>query len=455
MKKILSICLALVILFAIPVAMPTAKALSEGEYTVKVADVYTEVDKVVTVDVTVSGNADFSSMQCLLLYDKTKLNVSQVDGLPKLIAAEGFVAEPLLDTFEAETHERALAFSVKTESGESVALSGETVVVSLSFYVKMAAEIGDTTLRLVSYSDARSSTYVSGGDGVYGDVTYEGGKIGILPQGYSLLKAGDIPLYKVTAEVDGESLLFGLDRSTTRLPGALIREGRIVVAWILGGIVYEPGAFYNLERDITIKAITLEIPKTVRGAAIKITPNPSDTALRFKATVNRADIDNIKMLLGEDSVSYGMIAAPQHNIDVAGACTFEAFQKYVDKGSQPYVCYPPNEAWADKENKGTFANFYVSEEADAYTLIGAIGGFSNPANLKSGVRFNASGYVTVRISIVGGYYPVTVYSDTDFTAARDVSYVVNSALDAYLTDRALYTDDQIKWLRALKQRCES
>ncbi len=457
MKKILSLCLALAILLVIPVSMPTAKALSEGEYTVKVADVYTETDKVVTVDVTVSGNAEFSSMQCLLLYDKTRLNISQVEGLPKLIAAEGFIAEPLLDTFEAETHERALAFSVRTEDGESVTLDGGKVVVSLSFYVRMAAELGDAALRLVSYSDSKSSTFVSGGDGVYGNVTYEGGKISVLPMGYSLLKEGEIPNYKVTAEIDGEQLVFAARYGSGihRLPGSFVQNGRIVIAWMVNGVVYEPGAYFYLERDIKISAITLEIPKTVRGAAIKITPKPADTALRFRVTVNRADIDNIKALLGEDSVSFGMIAAPQHNIDVAGACTIEAFQEYVDKGSQPYVCYPPNEAWSDRENKGTFANFYVSEETDTYTLVGAIGGFNNTANLKSGVRFNASGYVTVRISIVGGYYPVTVYSDTDFTVARDVAYVVNAALDAYLTDRALYTDDQIKWLRALKARCES
>ena len=452
-KKILSLCLALTLLLALPVCMPTAKALSAGEYTVRVGEAYATPGDSVSVDVSLDADgAAFSSMQGLIFYDTTRLKpFTDANGLPLLEAAEGFTVELLSDTFEEYTHAHALAFSLKTQSGEPVYPEGEETVFSIRFRVPDAAEIGDAFVRLLSYTDSRSSTFVSAGDGVHGSVTYIGGKVAVLPDGYAKEpKSGVYYPYKLTTDVEGVETVFHVDRPMIRFPGAVLQNGRTVVAWKLDGLYYEPGAFAFLSGDITLEAVTMEVPKIVHGAAIKITPKPNDTALRFRGVINRVDYDALSALFGEGSVSFGMIAAPQQNIDVAGACTYEAFERYVENGKQPYVCYPPRAEWAENENKGVFSNFYVTETESEYTLLGAIGNFHN-GNLRSGVRFNAS--VCVKVLVNG--FPVSVYSATDFTSARDVAYVVNCALNAYLTDRALYTDDQVKWLKRLKERCES
>ena len=452
-KKALSLCLALALFFALPFCMPTAKALSSGNYTVRLNEAYALAGETVDIEITVEGDADFSSMQCLLQYDQTRLSlVTDEGGVPAFKEAEGFAARSLTNTFEEQTHAHAVAFFVETENRKPAALVGETRVLTLSFLVKGEAAPGDAAVKLLSFTDTKSFTFVSGGEGVYGSASYMDGKVTVLPEGYERITGENTQTpYTVTTVVDGVVTKYAVNRSKVSFPGSVTQNGRVVAVWLLDEKPYVPGAVLALpRRDVILTAVTVEAPRTVHGAAVKITPKPNDTALRFKVTINRENYDALVALLGEESVSWGMIAAPQQNIDFAGACTYEAFEEYVEEGKQPYVCYPPKEEWANKKNKGTFSNFYVNEDGDVYTLIGAIGNFHN-ANLRSGVRFNAVGYIAVRIDGSTFY----VYGDVDFTAARDVAYVVNCALAAYLADRAIYTEDQIKWLKALKERCES
>lgn len=453
-KKALSICLALALFFALPFSLPTAKALSLGSFTLTVGEADAKAGESAELDVTIEGDAPFSSMQGLLVFDQTRLELASGEaGTPALTAAEGFTLQLLTDTFEEYTHAHTVAFSVKTENGDPILLDGERELFTLSFLVKEGAALGDASVKLISYTDEKSATFVSAGDGVHGDASYQAGKVTVLPEGYGKITGdGDAQgFYTVKTSVDGKETEYAVNRSEVQLPGQLLQNGRAVIAWKIGDKIYAPGESILLPtRVVLLDGVTVEVPRTVHGAAVKITPKPNDTALRFKAKISRADYDALVSLLGENNVSWGMIAAPQQNIDfVGGACTYEAFAEHVEAGKQPYVCYPPKEEWANKRNKGTFASFYAKEDEEYYTLIGAIGGF-NDANLRSGVRFNAVGYISVRI----GGSDLRVYGDVDFTAARDVAYVVERALAAYFADHAIYTDDQIKWLRALKERCE-
>lgn len=450
-KKVLSLCLALALLCALPFSAPGAKAISAGQYTLAVGEAYAKTGERAELGVTVEGDAPFFSMQGLLVFDRTRLELDTDGGAPVLTAAEGFVLEVLTDTFEDFTHARGVAFSLTTESGAPVSVSEATKVLTVSFLVKEEAALGDASVKLISSADEKSSTFVSAGDGVYGDVSYQSGKVSVMPQSYQRAEGGSPAAeYTVKTQVDGVVTEYAVSRVDVRLPGVILQNGRAVVAWKMGDKVYAPASAVILsEKEVVLEGVTVEVPKTVHGAAIKITPNPNDTALRFKTKISRADYDALVSLLGEENVSWGMIAAPQQNIDIVGACTYEAFAEHVAAGKQPYVCYPPKEEWADKWNKGAFSSFYVNDEEDSYTLIGAIGNF-NDSNLRSGVRFNAVGYISISI----GGESFRVYGDVDFEAARDVSYVVNCALAAYFAGYEIYTDDQVKWLIALKERCE-
>ena len=453
-KKALSICLALALFFALPLSLPMAKALSLGSYTLAVSEGVAKAGESVSLSVTIEADAPFSSMQGLLVFDQTRLELAlDEEENPVLAAAEGIVVTVLRDTFEEYAHKHGIAFSVRTEDGAPLMLSGEKELFGVSFLVKEDAALGDAKVQLISYTDEKSATFVSAEEGVHGNVSYQAGKLTVLPEGYTKI-TGDGQadgFYTVKTSVDGKETAYTVNRSEVQLPGQLLENGRAVIAWKIDDKLYAPGERILLPaRVVLLEAVTVEVPTTVRGAAVKITPKPTDTALRFKARLSRADYDALVSLFGESRVSWGMIAAPQQNIDfVGGACTYEAFAEYVEAGSQPYVCYPPKEEWENKVNEGTFSSFYVSEDEEYYTLIGAIA-MRYDANLRAGKRFNAVGYISVRV----GTEEVRVYGDVDFTAARDVAYVVEQALAEYYAGHNIYTDDQVRWLKALKERCE-
>ena len=442
MKKIIALCLFLSLLASVLAVVPAAKAQRAAVVqTVKVSTSHAQRTEEASVDIVLCAESkrSFFAMQGLLVYDKTRLElVTDENGAPIYTNGNGFVFSTESGLFEEYTEEHALAFTVKTENGKALSYSRDTVCFTLTFRVKEDAPLGDGYVRLISLTDKKASTSLDMGGGSFADVYYEDGKVNVMPNGYRPLPF-ESANHDVITVVDGVRTSFGVVEADTNIPGMMLENGRVTVAWKSGDRYYLPGEAITLTGNITLEAVTVAVPKTERGAAIKITPNPNDTALRFKVTMSANDLDAIRAIFGEENVSYGMLLAPQQNIDFVGDCSFEAFEPYVKPGRKPPYYDVP---MASDE--------YYEKKNGICTLTGMMEGWTDD-NLKSGVRVNAVAYITVTL----GEESFTVYGEDDFSAARDVGYVVSCALDAYLANRALYTDDQIIWLRELKRRCEA
>ena len=443
MKKIIAFCLFLVLLSSAFAVSPAAKAQKATEVqTVRVSTAYAVEGEEAEVDIVLctEGERSFFAMQGLLVYDKTRLElIVNDDGLPIYKDGSGFAFSVESGLFEEYTENHALPFSLETASGEVLTYSRDTVGFTLSFRVKENAPLGDAYVRLISLQDKNASTFLDMGDGTFADVYYEEGKVMVMPEGYRP-SPFDMTKNDVIVVFEGVRTSFGVSAEQTHIPGAMYENGRVSIAWKCGDRYYLPGEPITLTGNLTLEAITIAVPKTARGAAIKITPNPNDTALRFKVTMSSNDIDALRAAFGDENVSYGMLLAPQQNIDfVGGDCSFEAFAPHVKPGRKPPYLDVPMEA-----------DEYYDKKDGICTLTGLMDGWTDD-NLRSGVRVNAVAYITLTI----GEDTFTVYGEDDFSASRDVGYVVDCALNAYLADRALYTDDQIIWLRDLKRRCDA
>lgn len=439
-KKIISLCLCALLFCSVLSIAPTAKAQTVSQdYTVKVTSACAHTGATASVNIVLGAEEahDFLEMQCLLVYDKTRLElITEETDAHAPVAAKGFTFAWATDTFEEYTHAHTAAFTVKTEDGEVATYGKDTHCLTLSFRVKENAPLGDAYIKLIELSDQNATTYFAVGDGMFADASYTDGKISVLPDEY-LLPGTGLGQYSVSVSIDGVRTSYYVSDGDTRLPGAMQQNGRITVAWKNRGKYYLPGTPMVIEGNLSLEAVTIAVPETVKGAAIKISPNPNNTALRFKAMISAEDLDNLIALFGDENVLHGMLMAPQQNIDFVGGCTFEAFAPHVKPyGKLPYIDEPLEDG-----------EFYEQKDGK-YVLTGLVEGYTDN-NLRSGVRMNAVAYVTVTI----GEESFTVYGADDFTAARDVGYVVNQALNAYYSDRALYTDDQVEWLLALQERC--
>ena len=436
--RLLSLCLVLALIFS-AFAFTPASAVEEDCVRVTVGEATGKIGKTVNVSIRVeSDGTGFHSMLSLLLYDKTRLTpITGSDGMLSFGDVSGFQSREIKGVFEDTAHASAIAILTETESGEAEMLYDSTQIATLRFRINADALPGDAYVRLISYADAKASTYLKGSDGeIIPSVDYAEGAVRVLPNSYARKGEALSYLYNVTVKVEEEVYYYTVDRKTVSLPGPYTKDGRTVLLWKSGGRYYAPGATVTLGGDVTLEALTVAIPHTVRGASVRIAQNPNDTALRFKAQMSRADFDMLVELFGEGNVSHGMLISPQINIDVAGACTFEAFRKYVEQGKNAYIDFPLEGCYKKTE--------------DAYTFAASVKGFTD-ANLAAAIQFNAASYVAV---YYGADEPVYLYSETDFTAARGVEYVVTRALDDYMRDRGTYTVDQAQWMLALKRRCE-
>ncbi len=436
--RLLSLCLVLALVLT-AFALTPASAIEKDSVRVTVGEATGGINETVDVSISVEGDgAGFHSMLSLLLYDKTRLTpVTDSDGMLSFGDVPDFQSREIKEVFEDTAHASAIAILTETESGEAEALYDSTQIATLRFRINADALPGDAYVRLIPYADAKASTYLKGSEGeIISSVDYAEGAVRVFPNSYAQKGEALSYLYNVTVKVDEEVYYYTVDQKTVDLPGPYTKDGRTVLLWESGGRYYAPGTTVTLDGDLALEALTVAIPHTVRGASIRITKNPNDTAIRFKAQMSRADFDMLVELFGAGNVSHGMLISPQINIDVAGACTFEAFRKYVDQGKEPYLDFPLEGCY--------------KKTADTYTFAASVKGFTD-VNLAAEVRFNAASYVGV---YYGADEPVYVYSETDFTAARDVEYVVTRALDDYMRDKGTYTVDQAQWMLALKRRCE-
>jgi hypothetical protein len=197
-------------------------------------------------------------------------------------------------------------------------------------------------------------------------------------------------------------------------------DGKTVIAWTDGENTYVPGADITLTGDVALEPVSITAPATNVGADIKLAAAEADLAMRFTATLSKADYATLAEL---GDVTLGMLITPAKRVAQAGSFTKEALDalevthKYVDIA----------------------INGYYKETADDYILAGSLKGFS-ATTLAKNPDFAAVVYATVETADGATF---TVYGDFNFNANQNVKTVATDALAADLTNT------QKGWLNTL------
>jgi hypothetical protein len=200
-----------------------------------------------------------------------------------------------------------------------------------------------------------------------------------------------------------------------------IVDGKTVIAWKAGDVTYAPGAAMTLTEDVVLEPVTITAPATTVGADIKIAAAEADLAMRFTASLSKADYAALAEL---GDVTLGMLITPAAYVAKAGSFTKAALD----------TIGAANGAYVDIAISG-----YYKETADDYILAGSLKGFS-AATLAKNPDFAAVVYATVEMADGTTF---TVYGDFNFGANQNVKTVATDALAADLTNT------QKGWLNTL------
>ena len=185
--RLLSLCLVLALIFS-AFAFTPASAVEEDCVRVTVGEATGKIGKTVNVSIRVeSDGTGFHSMLSLLLYDKTRLTpITGSDGMLSFGDVSGFQSREIKGVFEDTAHASAIAILTETESGEAEMLYDSTQIATLRFRINADALPGDAYVRLISYADAKASTYLKGSDGeIIPSVDYAEGAVRVLPNSYA------------------------------------------------------------------------------------------------------------------------------------------------------------------------------------------------------------------------------------------------------------------------------
>ena len=201
------------------------------------------------------------------------------------------------------------------------------------------------------------------------------------------------------------------------------------IAWYVNGDAKAPGSVVAMTEDITVKPVIIDAPTTAHTVSLKTTARADDLAMRFTATIARADFEAIAEIYGIENLRIGMLITPVAYVEHAnGVFTREALRQMVlDKTHDP-----SSPAFVDVEA----GSFYAKTDT-TLTIAGSIYRFSDVTKAKN-PPFTAIAYIDVVTDDVS----FTVYGSYDASVQFRVK-------DTMLATRPYMTDQQRKWINAL------
>ena len=208
---------------------------------------------------------------------------------------------------------------------------------------------------------------------------------------------------------------------TIAAPGVAVVDGETVVAWTDGTNTYAAGASMTITEDVVLEPVTITAPVTSTEADFKLAADEADLAMRFTATLSKADYATLASL---GTVELGMLITPAAYVAKAGSFTKAALD----------TIGAANGAYVDIAIDG-----YYKETADDYILAGSLKGFS-AKTLAKNPDFASVVYATVETA-EGDVF--TVYGDFNFDANQNVKTVAEAIVATNITNT------QKGWLNTL------
>ena len=226
-------------------------------------------------------------------------------------------------------------------------------------------------------------------------------------------------------------LTFDFIRTGTNfvLPEAVANKK--VAAWIVDGGIQNPGSAITMDKNVTAKVLLVDAPATKQAVSLRTTDNADDLAMRFTATVSRADFEAIAEIYGMENLRIGMLITPAKYLEHAnGVFTREALRAMVlektGDSSAP--------AFVDVK-----AGSFYSRSETTLTIAGSIYRFSNTTK-QYNPAFTAIGYIDV----------YTAEGDLAFTIYGSYNpSVTHTVKDTMLRARPYMTDLQKSWIDTL------
>lgn len=217
----------------------------------------------------------------------------------------------------------------------------------------------------------------------------------------------------------------------TTAPDSTVIDGKTVIAWTYDGKTVAVGDRMTLTGDTTLTPVTIDAPVTNEDVSFRLAEykagTKSDLAMRFTATLSRADYDKLASL---GSVKLGMLITPADYVLMAGEFTKEALEA-LNTRNGGYV-----EVLLD--------GCYELTETD-YIFAASLKSFSE-TTMKKNPAFASVMYATVTTA---SGHTFTVYGGFDPVATHGVM----NAADSLLAGDTL-SATQREWLSALMSAFE-
>ena len=206
--------------------------------------------------------------------------------------------------------------------------------------------------------------------------------------------------------------------SETTVPGQMLNDGDVTVAWKNGDTVLAPGAKMTLTADTALESVTIAAPELVNGVSLKITEAYEDFAMRFTTTLSVNDYNALRALGGK--ITMGTIITPAAYVERAGALTKEALNTL--NTANKYIDVP--------------TTGYMTEADGVYTFAGSVRNFKK-ANRD--VDYAAAFYLTVTLADGNTF---TVYSAYNHNANRNLG----DTMTKLAASGTLNGDPRLTWL---------